>query len=247
MKKRNIWFYPFILLGMLVVLISSCKKADNSGSNAYNGKTNAVFNSSLIYSTMTDQDGNIYKTIKIGTQTWMAENLRTTKYNDGTAIPNVTDGKAWTALTTPAYSWYNNDATVYEAIYGALYNWYTVNTGKLSPTGWHIPNDDEWTTLITFLGDENVAGGKLKEIGTTHWITPNTEADNRSGFTALPGGYRHIGGSFDYIGYSAAWWSSTAGNTDDAYTRFLGNNYNFVYSYTNNVGNGFSVRCVKDN
>ena len=116
-------------------------------------------------------------------------NLKTTKYNDGTSIPNVTNDTSWSNLTTGAYCWYNNDVS-YKNPYGALYNWYAVNTGKLAPKGWHVPSDAEWTTLITYLGGESIAGGKLKEAGTTHWLSPNTEATNSTGFSALPGGRR---------------------------------------------------------
>ena len=106
-----------------------------------------------------DIDGNVYHTVTIGTQVWMVENLKTTKYNDGTAIPLVTDNTAWGALTTPGYCWYNNDSATYKNTYGALYNWYAVNTGKLAPTGWHVPTDSEWTVLTTYLGGQSVAGG----------------------------------------------------------------------------------------
>ena len=116
--------------------------------------------------TVTDIDGNVYHTVTIGTQTWMVENLKTTKYNDGTAIPLVTDSTAWLNLTTPGYCWYNNDAATYKNTYGALYNWFTVNTSKLAPSGWHVPTDAEWTTLITYLGGETVAGGQMKSTGT---------------------------------------------------------------------------------
>src|SRR5674476_633708 len=118
--------------------------------------------------TVTDIEGNVYHTVKIGTQTWMVENLKTTKYKDGTAIPLVTDNKVWINLPTPAYCWYDNDATTYKNTYGALYNWYAVNTGKLAPTGWHIPTDAEWTTLQNYVGGELVAGDKMK--ATTLWI-----------------------------------------------------------------------------
>ena len=119
---------------------------------------------------VTDDDGNVYHSVTIGTQVWMVENLKTTKYNDGTSIPLVTDATDWHNLLTPGYCWNNNDEATYKATYGALYNWYTVNTGNLCPTGWHVPGDAEWTTLTTYLGGEDVAGGKLKEVGITHWL-----------------------------------------------------------------------------
>jgi uncharacterized protein (TIGR02145 family) len=192
-----------------------------------------------------DIEGNVYKTVTIGTQIWMAENLKTTKYNDGTAIPLVTDYDKWAALTTDAYSWYNNDSTNKE-VYGALYNWYTVNTNKLCPSGWHIPADAEWTTLVTCLGDSKIAGGKLKETGTNHWKSPNTGATNENGFTALPSGFRSYNGSFNYIGISGYWWSSTEYTATNVYFWNLRYKFSYVYKYISDKPNGFSVRCLKD-
>lgn len=203
-------------------------------------------NSSL---TVTDIDSNVYHTVTIGTQVWMVENLKTTKYNDGTAIPNVTDSTAWSGLSTPAYCWYNNDSITNKTTYGALYNLYTVNTGKLCPTGWHVPTDAEWTTLTTYLGGESVAGGKLKETGTTHWLSPNTGAINESDFTALPGGYRYYSGIFNYVGKYGYWWSSTEDESNNswAWDRDMVFNYNVVFRDINYKNNGFSVRCLRDN
>ena len=141
-------------------------------------------------SSIKDIEGNVYKTIAIGKQVWMTENLKTTKFNDGTSIPMVTENEAWIKLTTPAYSWYNNDSTANKNTYGALYNWYTVKTNKLCPAGWHVPTDAEWVALITYLEGFTVAGGKMKEKGIEHWKSPNEGATNETGFTALPGGYR---------------------------------------------------------
>jgi uncharacterized protein (TIGR02145 family) len=189
-----------------------------------------------------DIEGNEYKTIIIGTQTWTAENLKTTKYNDGTAIPNVTDNAAWAALTTAACCWYNNDPGL-KNTYGALYNWYAVNTGKLCPSGWHVPSDAEWTTLTNYLGGYLVAGGKLKETGTTYWQSPNTGATNESGFTARPGGDRYpTSGTFIYLGQHGSWWAT------DAYAmRSLAHNLNDVYANTGGMPqSGYSVRCLKD-
>ena len=137
---------------------------------------------------VSDADGNFYKIVTIGTQTWMAENLKTTKYNDGTDIPYVTDYSTWLGLKTGAYCWPKNDFNNKD-IYGGLYNWYTISTGKLCPKGWHIPSYEEWTTLIDYLGGEGVAGGKMKTTGTTYWATPNRGATNLSGFSALPSGF----------------------------------------------------------
>ncbi len=203
-------------------------------------------NNDKIYKTVTDIEGNVYKTVTIGKQVWMGENLKTTKFNDGTTIPLVTDNKAWEALKTPAYCWYKNDATANKNTYGALYNWYTIGTNKLCPKGWHVPTDAEWTTLTTYLGGENVAGGKLKETGTTHWESPNTGATNETGFTALPSGYRIYYGTYDNIGNFGYWWNSTESATSIAYFR---NMYykvsNVLRSYLDKQ-NGFSVRCLRD-
>ena len=204
-----------------------------------------VFNPNLTYGSVTDIDGNVYKTIQIGTQTWMAENLKTTKYNDGTSIPLVTGGTAWANLSTPGYCWYNNDAATYKAVYGGLYNWYTVNTGKLCPQGWHMSSYDEWTTLATYLGGESVADGKLRETGTTHWQSPNTGATNESGFTALPGGLRFFDGVYG-IRSSGCWWSSTEYNVSGAWNRYQGNVGDVGYS-TSLKQVGLSVRCLKNN
>jgi uncharacterized protein (TIGR02145 family) len=206
----------------------------------------------------TDGDGNHYPVVTIGTQTWMAENLKTTKYKNSTAIPLVTDNTAWANLSTPAYCWYDNDSSTYGSVYGALYNWFSVETGNLCPTGWHVPTDLEWQTLEMHLGMSQSAanstgwrgtdeGGKMKEAGMAHWNSPNTGATNSSGFTALPGGYRGYGsGGFNVIGYDGYWWSSTAPSTTIAWYRVLG-------YFDSNVGRGnydekggFSVRCVRD-
>ena len=176
----------------------------------------------------------------------MAENLKTTKYNDNTAIPLVTDSAVWINLNTPGYCWYNKDAATYKNTYGALYNWFTLNTGKLAPTGWHIPTDAEWSTLTTYLGGESVAGGKLKETGTVHWYFPNTGATNESGFTAIPAGHRVPPGGFNYIGYGDFWWSSSENTTSFAWTRFADYNYSNVYRNDFNKSYGISVRCIRD-
>jgi uncharacterized protein (TIGR02145 family) len=203
-----------------------------------------VFNPNITYGSMTDIDGNTYKTVTIGTQTWMAENLKVTKYNDGTNIPNVTDDTEWGNLTTGAYCNYNNDQSNV-ATYGRLYNWYAVNTGKLCPTGWHVPSDAEWTELTDYLGGTG-AGGKLKETGTTHWASPNTGATNETGFTALPGGDRDSNGTFDFVGYYGSWWSATEYNATNALYRLMSNDFSLVSRFGSSKEVGFSVRCVRD-
>ena len=214
--------------------------ATNSAGTAYGNQVS--FTTSR---TVTDIDGNVYHALKIGTQTWMAEDLKTTKFNDGTAIPLVTDKAAWANLSTPGYCWDNNDSTTYNT-YGALYNWYAVNTGKLAPIGWHVASDAEWTTLTTFLG-EDVAGGKLKETGTLHLTSPNAGATNETGFTALPGGDRgNNDGTFDAIGIGCFWWTSTPQNDVSSYFRSVGCNGSGVGRSGSPLLNGLYVRCVKD-
>lgn len=197
--------------------------------------------------TVTDMDGNIYQTVIIGYQTWMAENLKTTKYNDGTSIPLITINEEWSKLTTPGYCWYNNEEATYKNTYGALYNWYAVNTGKLCPTGWHVPTMyEEWETLIIYLGGHRIAGGKLKEAGLDHWTRLNTGSTNETGFTALPGGIRNHDGTYLEIGVGGYWWSSTEADLTHAWGRDLlcaGPSTGEVFEYKRS---SYSVRCIKD-
>jgi len=204
-----------------------------------------IFNPNLTYGTMTDQDGNVYKTIVIGTQTWMAENLRTTKYRNGSAIPEITDNSVWYNLTTGAYCWYNNSINNKKP-YGALYNWFTVGDPRnIAPAGWHVPTDEDWTILTTYLGGVTIAGGKMKEVGLTHWQSPNAYATNESGFTALPVGYRYFNGSFYFL--DGGFWSSTQYNSYSVWLYSLSYLHAFCVRSSNySMQYGFSVRCVKD-
>lgn len=232
MKKKNrIFIYLSFAMGLLIMLSYSCNKDEDNVPDPP--------------PTMTDVEGNVYNIVTIGTQTWMAENLKVTKYNNDTVIPLVT-GSTWENLSTPAYCWYDNDEETYKDTYGALYNWFTVNTGMLCPTGWHVPTDVEWTELIDFLGGENVAGGKLKEIGTDHWISPNNGATDETGFTALPGGYRNFDGVFYNIGENGNWWSSTEDGAGGAWYRKIQNSIADVSRLSYMKQRGFSIRCVKD-
>ncbi len=190
--------------------------------------------------TVKDIDGNVYGIVKIGDQVWMAENLKTTKFNDGAPIPLTTDETEWMGLTSPGYCWYDNDEPSHGDTYGALYNWYTVNTGKLCPDGWHVPTDAEWTALTDLLGGESVAGGKLKESGTLHWNSPNTGATDEVGFTALPGGFRDS--QFSQMGNLGYWWTSTVGPM----RRRLNFEYSNVHRDNSNYFYGFTVRCIKN-
>ncbi len=200
--------------------------------------------------TVTDVEGNIYKTVYIGTQHWMGENLKVSKYNDGTSIPNITDNAEWSKLSTGAWSYYNNDVA-YNVKYGKLYNWYSVSkttngNKNVCPTGWRVPTDTEWTVLIAYLGGDSVSYAKMKEVGTANWIAPNTDATNASLFTGLPVGTRNGNGSYEGIGNLGGWWSSTDVSIDDAWTRVLFSKLG--YSIRSNCGKivGLSVRCLKD-
>ena len=193
-----------------------------------------------------DYDGNAYPTITIGTQVWMAENLRVTHYRNGNVIPNVTDNSAWAALTTGAYCWYNNDQAA-NAKYGVLYNWYAVDDSRgLCPAGWHVPTDAEWTVFTTYLGGEAIAGGKMKSVSAL-WTSPNTDATNNSGFSGLPGGGRYgSNGSFCSLGNYGGFWSSSQTDTGSAWGRILYYGHAYVYRYYGSKEGGFSVRCLRD-
>jgi uncharacterized protein (TIGR02145 family) len=203
------------------------------------------------FASCTDYDSNNYTTVQIGdgksvVQTWMAENLKTTRFNDGSEIELVTDYDAWPNTETPAYCWYDNDESLYKETYGALYNWYAAVCGNLCPAGWHAPSDEEWTSLTDFCGGENVAGSKLKETGITHWIHLNEDATNETGFTALPGGYRGNYGAFISLRYEGNWWSSTPFDLYSAMYRNMYYGYSAVTRYSYYKTHGLSVRCVKD-
>ena len=249
MKSRN-FIYLVISLLSSVVVMNSCVSDENGSGDQTEKVPSAVFNPNLTYGSMTDQDGNVYKTITIGTQTWMAENLRTTKFRNGDPIANETDDAKWVALTSSAYCIYNNDAS-FKSTYGLLYNWYAANDSRIiAPTGWHVPTGSDWSTLSDFLGHNSVAGFKLKESDTIHWakivkygLTPST---NESGFTALPGGNRN-NLSCSGMRQSGGWWivghTSSAGNIGYRYLE-VGSDYfdskNALYYL------GLSIRCVKD-
>tara|TARA_Y100000310_G_scaffold249794_1_gene255930 strand:- start:15 stop:1244 length:1230 start_codon:yes stop_codon:yes gene_type:complete len=196
---------------------------------------------------VTDIDGNSYKTIRIGNQVWMAENLKVTHYRNGDAIPTGLSNSDWSNLSTGAYAVYDGDESNV-ATYGYLYNWYAVDDSRnIAPEGWHVPTDEEWTTLIDYLGGNSVAGGKMKETGTAHWESPNTGVTNESGFTALPGGYRYGGnGYYGYMGSYGYYWSSTESSSNHAWYRYLHYYTSEVYRDFNNKKSGFSVRCVRD-
>jgi len=189
----------------------------------------------------------------------MAENLKTTKYVNDTDIIEVTDNTAWANLTTPAYCWLDNNSSAY-TIYGALYNWYTIETGNLCPTGWHVPTDSEWTTLTNYLTNNGYGyGGSGTDIGksmaaTSGWTTHTTAgnvgndqaSNNSSGFTALPGGYRNNTGVFSTVGSNGYWWSATQANEGDAWRQNIAYNNNYLNRFSGSKKRGYSVRCIRD-
>lgn len=220
--------------------------AKNSQGVSYGGQKS--FKTKPNTGTVTDIDGNVYNTVTIIGKVWMVENLKTTKYRNGDPIPNVTDNTKWGGnLTTEgAYCWYNNDISN-KTTYGALYNWYAVTDSRnISPTGWHVATEADYRNLINFLGGASLTGGKLKEEGTTHWTSPNTGANNSTGFSGLPGGVRNPDGTFGSIGNVGNWWSSGKYNSTYAWKSQLVYNSSILYIGNISMKSGFSVRCVKD-
>ncbi len=204
-------------------------------------------------STITDSDGNVYNTVLIGDQCWMKANLKTSKYRNGTNIAYPgSNNSSWANNTTGAYAWYNNEIS-WKDSYGALYNWYAVNSANgLCPTGWHVPTDAEFTAMTNHLGGQSSAGGKLKSTRTVpdphpRWASPNTGATNESNWTGFPGGARGTTGSFVDLSSYGLWWSSTQYAATEAWFREM-------YYLSSSVGRhadgakryGFSVRCLKD-
>ena len=216
--------------------------------------------------TVTDIDGNVYKTVKIGNQVWMAENLRVTRYNDGTAIPHVTDNAAWEALSTPGYC-YNNNATHADTIkkWGALYNWYVVspsNPKQIAPAGWRVPTDADWTALQNYLiangynWDGTTSGNKIAKsmAAKTDWFSSTSNGvpgndlskNNTSGFSALPGGCRNTNGTFYHHSRNGNWWSATEIDASGAWGRELENNDEYLGRFNYYKSCGFSVRLLRD-
>ena len=195
---------------------------------------------------VTDIDGNNYTSVIIGDQEWIAENLKTTTYNNGTSIDLVTNDTNWQNNTTGAYCWYDNDQAQYAETYGALYNWYAVNTGNLCPEGWHVPTDEEWTALEDYIssnGNNYNEGEALK--ATFGWYDNGNGSDNY-GFEAYPGGYREAYGRFGSVERLGFWWSNSEFNTSNSWYRRLYFFNNSVYRGSSYKNSGFSVRCIRD-
>jgi uncharacterized protein (TIGR02145 family) len=233
MNKGIVRISPFVMIFILIVA-NSCKKSSTIGI--------------IPQETVTDTDGNVYHTVKIGTQVWMVENLNTTKYSNGDDIPEVTDVTSWQTLSSGALCNHNNDPG-FSAAYGRLYNFYAVSDNRnIAPQGWHVATDSEWTTLATYLGGLTVAGGKLKEEGTTHWPAPNKGATNIVGFSALAGGLCDDFGDFSTLagGY---WWTSSPyyeNALSGAWSRSMNYNSTEVVRFDAPRHYGQSVRCIKD-
>jgi|WetSurMetagenome_2_1015567.scaffolds.fasta_scaffold22898_3 uncharacterized protein (TIGR02145 family) len=237
-KQNTFLVYRLIVTVIVFGLATNCRKPESA----------IIFTEDVPIS---DCDGNTYKTVKIGNQIWMAENLRTTRYSNGDAIPQVASDTNWAKLTDGAYCWYNNDV-VNKINFGALYNWFSVQDSRnIAPTGWHIPTDAEWTILETYLGGVSVAGGKMKSPAI--WQSPNTGSDNSSGFSAFPGGYRNgVYGTYEQINIQTYWWSATEYDlivldVKSAWFRVVGYDYTAINRTTINERSGFSLRCIKDN
>jgi uncharacterized protein (TIGR02145 family) len=238
-KGRKLWICPFAIITALLIFSGGCNKDSADGRVLKPGS-------------VTDIDGNVYRTFIIGNQEWMAENLKTTRYNDGTSVKYPgTDNGAWESNTSGAYSWYNNDQAGYGGTYGALYNWHAVNTGKLCPSGWRVPSDDDWTKVTRFL----IAGTEVKSSSDSLQFTDTGPAD-ANGFNALPGGVRFsslpggsravVNGYYYYIGETGRWWTSTGSSPAYAWYRSIYPDTGNVYRSDNYKENGFSVRCVRN-
>ncbi len=238
----------------------ACKKTSNTSLTSNTNSVTCVDNPNINFKSIgtpvgkfgdciKDIDGNTYKTVTIGTQTWMAENLKVNKYNDGTTIPNVTDQNLWKKVTIPAWCYLNND-TIKNSKYGKLYTWYTVdlnNNGNknVCPTGWHVPTESEWTILTKYLGDDSVAINKMKEVGTTSWSNPNSST-NSSLFTAIASGGRSYTGNFEFN--SSNFWSNSSQYTSPIlYGRlFMIFTENIIQISSSAASYAASIRCIKD-
>jgi len=231
-NKSKSLFSPPVLLVTLVILLAGCIKKEDSYIVFYPTEE-----------TVKDADGNIYHTVYIKGQTWMVENLKTTRYHNGDPIVHVFDSAIWRNLKEGAYCNYGNDSTRVKT-YGRLYNWYAVNQGNLCPFPFHVPYDHDWQSLIDTVGGMAVAGGILKETGNIHWQN-NTGATDQFGFTALPGGFRGADGAFRDINLQGYWWSYT-NDLEPARSRSMNSGNTMVVRSEQNRESGFSVRCIRD-
>jgi uncharacterized protein (TIGR02145 family) len=256
LMKKNL-FQTLALFAALAMLFTACAPAATPVPPTATPRPSdtPMPPSPTVAPTVTDIDGNVYNTVIIGTQTWMKENLRTTKYRNGDTI-ETTDPATLdiSGESDPKYQWVFENDISHLAVYGRLYTWYaTTDSRNVCPTGWHVPTNAEWTTLVNFLGGDSVAGGKLKETGTTHWKSPNTGATNESGFTALPGGLRFDNGIFEgggnYAGdnhHGGSLWSSSENNINAWSWGMVYDTSEIFSEDIYSKSSGFSVRCLKD-
>jgi uncharacterized protein (TIGR02145 family) len=233
--------FKALILSQALFYLTGCESFLSGPSSQliedYSGQIDTVF----------DINGNAYKTIGIGSQIWMAQNLRTNRLNDGTIIPQIKSDSDWNGNYQIGYCWYNNDSIYNSKIYGALYNYYTAKTELLCPIGWHIPSNSEWTTLVNFLGGSEKAGGKLKDYFTPYWSDPNVCYSNNIGFAARPGGRRsHIKGQFLNIRDQGYWWTSTSKSDFYSYSWTMYNSKTHTNRIESSNRDGASVRCIKD-
>ncbi|MGQ8336304.1 fibrobacter succinogenes major paralogous domain-containing protein [Sunxiuqinia sp. A32] len=231
LKRTKVFF-----LLMLMSVIISCSKDNAETIEDFTGDSG----------TFVDQrDGQTYKWVRIDSQIWMAENLKTILFDSGNQIPQVIESSEWVNSRTSSYCWYDNDETIGKT-YGALYNWYAVESGKLAPIGWHVPSESEWEELIEFIGGNTIAGEELREEGNQHWIENSQNTNNVHGFSALPSGYRsYEEGSFNHLGANAIWWSSTA-KTEQTARMYSISSSSSIFTTTEQKWWGYAVRCIKD-
>lgn len=232
--KRRISFCHFILMGFILILNSNCKKDLNN----------------TVIHIDNDNDTNFYTaSVTIGTQVWMTKNLKTRRFRNGDKIWSTTPASLdITAQIAPKYQWAYEADEINVDTYGRLYTWYAITDSRgVCPRGWHVPTDEDWNILMTYLDGKLYEGGNLKETGTTHWAAPNTGATNETDFTALPGGYRFSYGRFSDMGFSGFWWSSSESSDSIAYGRGMLNYNNQVPRFNFSKRDGLAVRCIKDN
>jgi uncharacterized protein (TIGR02145 family) len=256
LQKHKLLNILMVAFASTLLIFIACQKDENDNPTTEDPTNGEIINWG---DGVTDIDGNNYSSVIIGNQEWMAENLKTMTYSDGTPIDLVENDTDWLNNTTAAYCWYDNDQAQYAETYGALYNWYTVNTGNLCPEGWHVPTDEEWNILEMELGMSqgevehtswrgSNEGSKLAGNAAL-WSDGALENDSEFGsigFTALPAGFRNSTGAFDIIGICGVWWSATEANTDFALYRCLYYTSTGVMRNTYHKEDGFSVRCLKD-
>jgi len=232
-----------VLMGIVLILSISCKKTED------NTIPKPTPTPTPTPTTVTDIDGNVYTTVTIGTQVWLKQNLKVNHFRNGDSIPNIVNATTWNNNTTVAACCDFANLPDNSMVYGKLYNFNAVTDNrKIAPLGWHVSTDAEWSTLKSYLGGDDIAGGKLKETGTLHWSSPNTGATNSSGFTALPGGYREMDGAFDNSSMQRVgiYWSSTVYNANNAWYLTINYDAPLVGRDNGSKKRAYSIRCVKD-